>query len=263
MSLKKIILLLLICALLIWGALELNSPYRTRLPFGIDNLVSVQAQLDKLPEEDRMLITAYVKRSNGDYLPARFADPDAPFTASNFKEAIALQKDFLASMSEQDQRAQALKAERDAKYAPLREALSVKMIKREILPSDQAAGIPKQSYFVDGEYVMKYGNETPVQVTTYRIKNNSSAKIEAIKAMITVRKLHQSASELGILGDCYIEHSDGLDARSYADIACAYTFREAGKTERDYVVMPDREFYIDWEPKLIRYTGGRVLQYKD
>jgi hypothetical protein len=263
MSLKNSLLLLSIGALFVWGALAFNSPYRTRLPFGSKDLGSVQAQLDKLPEEDRMLVIGYVKRSNGDYLPARFADPDAPFTASNFKEAIALQKNFLASMSEQGRRAQALKLERDAKYAPLREALSVKMLKREILPRDQAAGIPKQSYFIDGQYVMKYANEAPVQVTTYRIKNNTHAKMEAIKAMITVRKLHPSVSELGILGDCYIEHSDGIDARSYTDIACADAFREAGKTEREYVAMPDNQFYIDWEPKRIRFSNGQVLEYKD
>lgn len=81
-------------ALVVWGVMTWRDPYRTRLPLDVSNLSALQPQLDRLPEADKAYVLAYLGRSHGDVLPPAFADPDEPFTARTFAEAIALQKKF-------------------------------------------------------------------------------------------------------------------------------------------------------------------------
>ena len=90
MSITRIFGVLGVVALLGYAIHRGQDPLRTALPFGTTDLSSVDVALQKLQADDRGLVEAYVKRSSGDVLTTKFADPDEPFTARTFAEAIAL-----------------------------------------------------------------------------------------------------------------------------------------------------------------------------
>lgn len=118
------VILLLLCAA-IYGLCAVGTdPYGTTLPMEVDDLSPIQPALDKLPLADREVVTDYLKHSNGDVLPAQFADPDAPLTARTFAQAIALEKDFRVKMAAQDEKAAAMRAVREPSMKPLRDKRS-------------------------------------------------------------------------------------------------------------------------------------------
>ena len=82
---RALIVAALLIALGVYGAVR--KPYGTLLPLDVSDLSGIQPQLDRLDSEERELVLGYLKRSNGDVLPAAMADPDTPFTARTFGEA--------------------------------------------------------------------------------------------------------------------------------------------------------------------------------
>src|SRR6188768_385636 len=117
-----------------------RDPRTTRLPLDLAEIPKIQPQLDKLPAEERELVLAYLQRSKGDVLPAKFADPDAPLTARTFAEAIKLQREWKVKFAKENERIEALAEAREEAYEPLRRAISATLLKREILTADEASG---------------------------------------------------------------------------------------------------------------------------
>ena len=263
MTLTRILAFAAFAGLIAWGAHRTFDPYRTQLPFGSTDLSSVQAKLDKLPAEDRQLVEDYVKRSNGDVLPAQFADPDAPLTARTFTEAIELQRKFVAQQAKVDAQIQARMAKRDAEFAPLRAALGMQLLRREIVPRGQLFGQPDGQALPNGTVAKVAIDDTPIQMTTYRLTNKSDSTIAAFKASIDIRKAHPKSAEFGSLDECWLDHDEPLAAGASIDLRCGNTDRQATSVERAYVNMPDSELLSQWEPKLVRFADGRVLEVKD
>ena len=209
MSFTRLLLAIMLAALAIWGVSTARSPYRVALPFGSTDLTPIQATLDRLPAEERDLVHAYVKRSNGDVLPARFADPDYPLTARVVGEAIQLQRSFLKKQALDDAKARQLEEARDKALAPLRDALNIVLTKREIAP-----------LFRDG---------SPKLITTYRLENPSGRTIDSFKGSVGILKASQRFSHLGQLDQCYMEHNEPLTSGQTTEISCSNTnSREAG-----------------------------------
>jgi hypothetical protein len=96
-----------IAGLLVVGMTRRPDPHRTLLPIGTADLASVRSQLEALPDSERALVVAYVRRSGGDVLPPKFADPDEPLTARTFVDAIRLQRQFLRTQAVVDAEAAA------------------------------------------------------------------------------------------------------------------------------------------------------------
>ena len=74
LSTRLIIVVALMGALGLYGALR--KPYGTLLPLDVDDLSEIQPQLDRLGAQERELVLGYLKRSNGDVLPASMAAPN-------------------------------------------------------------------------------------------------------------------------------------------------------------------------------------------
>lgn len=263
MSLTRVLAFAAFAGLIAWGAHRTFDPYRTQLPFGSTDLSSVQAKLDKLPAADRQLVEDYVKRSNGDVLPAQFADPDAPLTARTFAEAIELQRKFAAQQAKADAQMRARMAERDAQFAPLRAVLGMQLLRREIVPRGQLLGQPDKQALPNGIVAKVAIDDTPIQITTYRLTNRSGSTIAAFKANVDIRKAHPKEAEFGSLDGCWLDHDEPLAAGASVDLPCANTNRQATSIDRAYVSMPDSELLIQWEPKLVRFADGRMLAVKD
>lgn len=92
----KYVFIALLLAMGGYATFMTKDPYNTQLPYQFSDMHTVQEQLLKLDPADQALVTDYMRRSNGDRLPASIGDPDSPFTANTFKEAIRLEKEFKA-----------------------------------------------------------------------------------------------------------------------------------------------------------------------
>lgn len=92
----RLLVLAAVVGLIAVGVFRRPDPHRTLLPIGSTDLSSVRPQLEALPDSERVLVLEYVRRSGGDVLPPKLADPDEPLTARTFADAIALQRRFRA-----------------------------------------------------------------------------------------------------------------------------------------------------------------------
>ncbi|MFO1350334.1 MAG: hypothetical protein U1F68_06500 [Gammaproteobacteria bacterium] len=261
MSFKGYLIALILLALIAWGVIVQRDPYHAKLPFGTTDLTSIQATLDRLPPEDRDLVNGYVRRSNGDVLPPSMADPDDPLTARTVAEAIELQKRFMVKQAELEAKMQAIRAKRDQARAPLRAALAMELVSRAIIPRGQWLGQPA-SRTMNGKTVMLPIDDTPVQVTTYRLNNTSDRAITEIKASVDIYKAPHKVLDFTIDG-CWITRQEPLPPGASLEVRCGNTQKTAGPLERGYVDMPLNALEIVWNPVLIRFADGKELAFKE
>ncbi len=251
LSLFRVVLLLMIVA----GAPACTkNPLGTALPLNLANIPKIQPQLDRLSAEERELVLGYLKRSNGDVLPPQFADPDAPFTARTFAEAIKLQREFKAKQRVEDARADSRREDRESAMEPLRMALGVELAKREILTADEASGREaRQGQALDS---------TPTLVTTYRLINTSGETITHAAGSITIRTQSEPASLMGVTS-CYINRSEPIPIGAIVEVRCGNTRRGAGDADREFLAMPESSLLLTWEPKSITLATGKVMKSAD
>jgi DNA-binding protein H-NS len=228
-----------------------RNPMSTNLPMNLADIPKIQPQLDKLKPDERDLVLAYLKRSNGDVLPAKFADPDAPFTARTFAEAIKLQREFVAKQAKVEEKAGAMRAERDRSLEPLRDALSIELSKREILTADEA----KRRIPQTGQAI----NDRPVLVATYRLQNRSGEKIVQASGSVTIRTASDSKSLMGIVS-CYIDHREPIPVGETIEIRCGNSNKPVGDAEKSFVDLPQSALILTWEPRSITLESGRVIR---
>lgn len=258
----NLLMKLALVALVIWGVMTWRDPYRTRLPLDVSNLSTLQPQLDRLPEADKAHVLAYLGRSRGDVMPAAFADPDEPFTARTFAEAIELQKKFEVVQAKRDAAALARKAERDKALAPLRAALRVELLRREILSRSelqQPAAMP--TAWGAKEVVMPV-DTSQVLVETFRLTNTADDDITALKVSIDIRKAKPAPTELGLLSGCYIERNEPMLRGESVEVRCANLNKLASDQDRAFVNMAESEFTMEAEPRLIRFGSGNELTFR-
>ncbi len=246
----------------IWGVATMLDPKSAYLPVGSTNLTSIQPKLEKLSQSDFALVIDYVQRSRGDVLPASMADPDEPFTARTVGEAIELQRKYLAQQAIFEAKDRERRAARDKGLEPLRAALTIQLVKREILPRTLAVISPDlREAMVKANRVP--ARDTEVLLTTYRLENISGRTIESLGASVIIRKAHRRRNELGILADCHITRQDQLAPRATYEFECGNTYKPASSEDQAFVAMPDSEFIIEWEPKMIRFTDGTELKFSE
>lgn len=236
------------------GGFWSRSPYGTALPMEVDDLTPIQPQLEKLPDEDRELVLGYLRRSNGDVLPAAFADPDEPFTARTFREAIALQKAFLVKQGELDAEAGARALERDAAMAPLRKVSEIRVLKREALSGAAIYGGASAGEPSTMKSARSGASGNTVLVVTYRLHNLSPRAIASIQGSVSIR----SAADEEMTG-CYIDHNQVIAAGSSTDIRCGQPNRQASVNDLAFVDMPMSGFSVRWEPRTLVFADGTRL----
>lgn len=247
LSTRLIVVVALMGALGLYGALR--KPYGTLLPLDVDDLSEIQPRLDRLGAQERELVLGYLKRSNGDVLPASMADPHAPFTARTFGEAIELQQRFLREQGERDAILAQRRAERDHALAPLREALELRLVRRELLHPRQALGTD------DAAVAAKSAdNGERTLVVTYRLVNQAGRTINAAKGAVEI---------LGAEGKrhthCWIEQTDPIEPFARVDVRCGNAMRTADAAERAFVDLPVDRLHLSWEPAEIVFADGSTL----
>lgn len=257
------VLIVLGLALCVWGAMRAGNPLHTTLPFGSTDLSSVQAELERLEPEDRKRVEDYVRRTNGDYVPASFGDPDDPVTARTFAEAIELQKRFEVSMQEQEARATAMRAERDQRFAPLRKVLSMQVLRREMLTEAQIYGLVPSPGVGAKPPQAGNPNDPPKAVTTYRLTNRSDRTITAFGVSIELRQKVHAPDDFGIVASCWVDEVRTLAPGDIYDARCGRSMSLNRVTDAEYMVMPWDDLEIRWEPKRIEFDGGDKLEFRE
>ncbi|MBK9656440.1 MAG: hypothetical protein IPO66_13640 [Rhodanobacteraceae bacterium] len=241
MSPRQLVLILAVGTVVVLGFRHSRDPHRTALPFGSTDLSSVQAELARLPADERTLVEDYVKRSNGDVLPAQFADPDDPLTARTFGEAIELQRAWVERMKVEDARMADLRAERDARLAPLRAIADARVVKAQIVGAD---GLPVAG--VGGNFV-----------TRIRIQNLGNESIVGLSGSLKAR----DRDEYLPLDLCWIDlgSQQTLAAGASTEFHCGRGRGGASDQQRAYVENPPGRFIVEWEPRHIKLASGREL----
>ena len=224
-----------------------TDPYRTSLPMEVEDLSPIAPQLAKLPPEDRDLVVDYLKRSNGDVLPAQFADPDDPLTARTFAEAIELEKRHRERMKVEQARLAAFRAERDAQFKPLRDIVSARIVDRQELTEAEIYGQP-------GAGQPLRDNASRSTVITYRFWNRGNRTISTLRGSVEV-----AGSGLMPAASCWIDDSDPLGPLDHRDVRCR-TPRDANAADRALMQRPLAEIPLDWYPREIRFDDGQVLK---
>lgn len=261
----RIMIAVLSAVILAWFVIPHGDPHEVKLPMGSGDPAPIAKDLDRLSDEERDLATGYMKRSRGDVLTPALADPDEPFTARTIGGAIELQKKWLVKVAEMKAVAEAHKAERDKAYAPLREALSAELLKRE-LTTKSALYSPRadeEDAPPDAAPKAALPDDPEILVATYELKNTTERTITHFEAAATVRKTRPEANELGILSDCWMTETKTLASNDTTTVRCANVHRPAGADERAFAAMSEEAFYVDWEPRLIRFEDGDELKFAD
>jgi hypothetical protein len=246
-DLKSALIWIALIALVAFGARCSRDPLRTELPFGSTDLSSVEDALAKLAPEDRARVEAYVKRSNGDYLPAGMGDPDMPFTARSFAEAIELEREWEARQAQEGVAQAARDAERERALAPLREIVSAEIVDARL----QNATEPNGNQAPAGVH-----KSAPPLVLTLRVRNHGSQDVVQLAGTLRARDREHP---LG-LSLCYFEvgPQNVLTAFEVREFDCAHR-QGANEQERAFAEAPTGRFTVEWLPRELKLADGRVL----
>lgn len=157
-------------------------------------------------------MTDYLKRSNGDVLPAQFADPDNPLTARTFAEAIALEKQHRERMTIEQARMAAFRAERDAQFKPLRDIgiLRLYIVNRQELTEAEIYGQPG-----GGAIKQPLRDDLRSTVITYRFWNRGNRTINLLRGLVEV-----DGSGLMPAASCWIDDSSSIGSLDHRDVRC-------------------------------------------
>ncbi len=224
-----------------------SDPRRTRLPFGTTDLSSVQEPLSTLPPEERTLVEDYVKRSNGDVLPAALGDPDNPLTARTFGQAIDLQRDWQVKMQAQEAVASARRAERDARLAPLRALVRAEAAKAELITR--------------GEWLKRVYPETqqppdPAElfVLTVQIQNLGGQSVTAVRGSLQARDRNAYLP----MDLCWIDigQERAIPPESTLELPCTGRAGAVTEQERALAAGGQGRFSVEWNPRHIRLADG-------
>jgi hypothetical protein len=252
MTARNLLILIALLTVALWGARCSRDPLRTALPFGSTDLSSVQAPLARLAPEDRARVEAYVKRSNGDYLPPGMGDPDMPFTARTFAEAIELEKQWEARMAQDAVAQQGWEAEREAALAPLRAIVSAEILRAFIDTSGDSGGTssgPKQASSP------QRGSAERMRLSL-RVRNRSAQDVVQLAGTLRAR---DRDSPLG-LSLCYFEINaqQPLTAHEVRDFDCVQQ-RAISEQERAFVAGAPGRFSVEWLPRELKLADGKTL----
>jgi hypothetical protein len=232
-----------------------HDPMRTALPFGTADLSSVESALQRLKAEDRALVEAYVKRSHGDVLLPSMADPEQPFTARTFAQAIALEKAWDIRRDAQEAVAAKNAAAHDEAMAPLRAVVEADIERTEILSPRQ---LVKPREPVDGIISALPSDKATVFVVTVSLHNLSGKAIVGVTGSLQATDREATLP----LDLCWIDvgPQNRIDPASRTEIRCANLHRQASDQQRAFMDAPPGRFTVIWEPKSVQFEDGTRIE---
>lgn len=224
-----------------------GNPKDTPLPKDIDKMDSIKESMQKLTEEERQLVASYTMRHTmGAKLGALFGGKEGPGIPDGMTlgKAIEEQRQFLAKQAAEEAAAKALKerlrAEREASMAKLREAVTVTLISKRMIPDYGHSGI-----LMDERIEVAIG-----------YKNNTDKDIAGIKGMLNI-------------DDIFGKEITGFNIANDTTIKAGETATWKGGRSAKYGRMADQDkkfarteeskYTVRWEPEVIVFKDGAKL----
>ncbi|HWR76042.1 MAG TPA: hypothetical protein VN283_02380 [Thiobacillus sp.] len=168
MTITKLLLVGAFAGVVLWGANRHFDPYSTKLPLDSPDLSVIQDKLDKLPPDERELVLAYVHRTGGRNDGSSMLIATQLATMPNLKEAIGMQKAWLAKEAKLNVTVNSEFAAYNSKFDAMRKALQIELV----------------------------GTQTSRdQAHTFSFKNKSSQTIEAFEARVLARQTRLKLDE--------------------------------------------------------------------
>ncbi len=249
MIIVRLIRLVVVIGLTLYGIRWFNDPLRTRLPFGSTDLSSVQIQLARLPVEERGLVQAYVARSRGDVLPERLADPVEPLTARTFGQAIELQRHWQVTLAQQEALAARRRALIESRVAALRMAVATSVLEASIRSSDEFEPVHPPGTR------RRVGDAHPVFVVKLRVENRAEDTIVSMNGSMKALD-RQSPLPLNL---CWVDLRRPLAPGAFVDVTCMERYRHPTEQEQDFAAGDDDRFDAQWWPSAIQFDDGREM----
>lgn len=246
------VFLLVLVAAFTWWLMRPGDPHRTALPFGTTDLSSVHKQLSRLPDDERKLVEDYVKRSNGDVLTPKFADPDNPLTARTFAEAIDLQRKWAAKQTVADAQAADRQADREARRAPLREIAVAHVVSAKVMTRNESLALTDPDYAKKAHQV----SDATTFVLKVRVENHGSQPIVALKGSLQARDRDAYLP----LDLCWIDLQQEIAAGEGVEFYCGNSARQASDQQRAFADQDSARFTEEWQPQYLKLANGRELE---
>ncbi len=245
------VFLLLLVIGVAWLFMRPGDPHRTALLFGTTDLSSVQKQLARLPDDERKLMEHYVKRSNGDVLTPKFADPEDSLTARTFAEAIDLQKRWAAKQPVADAKAADRKADREAQMAPLRHIVEARVVSAKVMTRNEAQQQSDPDYAKKAHQV----SDATTFVLRVRVQNHGSQSIVALKGALQARDRDAYLP----MNLCWIDLQQEIASGESTEFYCGNNAHLASDQQRAFADQVEGRFTVEWEPQYLKLANGSEM----
>lgn len=223
-----------------------SGPKDTPLPHDLEKLDSLKPALEKLTPEERELAAGYIMRVGlGAKMTGIFGGKEGPGIPDGMTigKAIEEQRKFKADAALEEAKQQALQAklqaEREAAMKPLREAVTVTLVSKKI--------VPEYSYgtLMDENLEVVFGYQ-----------NNTDKDIAGVKGYISVRDLFGDE-----LSGFLVSNDDTIKAHQSAAWTGSRSVKYAlgDNKDRKLATLDPDKYKVVWEPRVVVFTDGTKL----
>lgn len=234
----------LLCSIILVAC---SGPKDTPLPRELEKMDSIKLSMEKLTPEERELATGYIMRHTiGAKLGGLFGGKEGPGIPEGMTlgKAIDEQRKFKADAVLEEAKQQALKvklqAEREAMLKPMREAITVTLVSKEIKTEHGYSGM-----VMDEKLKVTFG-----------YKNNSGKDISGVKGHISVKDLFgDELSAFQVSNDSTIKAGQSITWTGSRSVR----FSMGDNQDRKLAELGDDKFKVVWEPQVIVFADGTKL----
>lgn len=228
-----------------------SGPKDTPLPRDLEKLDSLKPVLEKLTPEERELAAGYIMRVGvGSELKGVFGGEKGPGIPEGMTvgKAIEEQRKFKADLAIEEAKQQALQAklaaEREAALKPLREAVTVTLVSKKVVPE----------YGYSGTLMDEHLN------VVFGYQNNTGKDIAGVKGYISVKDLFgEEISGFLVSNDSTIKAGDSATWSGSRSVK--YGPNENG--DRKLADLEQSKYTVAWEPRMVVFTDGTKLADPD
>ena len=240
----RLLLIFLICIASLGGC---DRPKETVIPKAIEKLETIKPALDKLTTEERALATGYILRQTmAEKLGGLFggkAGPGIP-EGMTIGNAIEEERKFVAERNSEEAKQAALaaklQAEREAALKPMRSAVTVTLVAKEIVPKRGMSGMLLDEYLN----------------VTFGYKNNTEKDIAGVKGLISLRDLFgDKISEFLVSNDSTIKAGESVTWTGSRSLQ----YSIGDNKDRKLGELTSDKYKLLWEPRIIVFSDGSKL----
>jgi hypothetical protein len=241
---RKAVIITLTCLALV----ACDNVKNTHLPQDLEKMESIKPAMEKLTPEEQELAGGYIIRHTiGAKMNTIFGGAEGPGIPEGMTlgKAIVEQRKFISDLKAEEQKQVALKvtlqAKREAALKPMREAVTITLVSKEIKPEYGYSRILMDEHFV----------------VTFGYKNNTQKNISGVKGYISVRDLFgDELSGFAISNDTTIPAGQSITWTGSRTVKYAV----GDNKDRKLSDLDDSKYKVVWEPQVIVFSDGSKME---